>query len=176
MTPYAVLVGPPGAGKTSVGRRLAELLELPFADTDDLIEEQVGKSIPDIFIEDGEAVFREHERRVVADALRTRAGILALGGGAILDPDTRAALAPHRVVLLTVGLTAASPRVGFTGSRPLLLGSPRRKWLTLMQEREPLYNEVADLTVATDELTVNEVAEVVLHETRRMETDGNDHS
>lgn len=176
MKPYAVLVGPPGAGKSSVGRRLAELLNLDFADTDDLIEARVGKPIPDIFIEDGEAVFREHERNVVADALRTRAGILALGGGAILDPATRADLAEHTVVLLTVGLAAAAPRVGFSGSRPLLLGSPRRQWLTLMQEREPLYQEVADLTVATDELTVNEAAEVVLHETRRMENDDNDHS
>lgn len=173
---HAVLVGPPGAGKSSVGRRLAELLDLPFADTDDLIEARVGKTIPDIFVEDGEATFREHERAVVHEALATREGILALGGGAILDPATRADLANHRVVLLTVGLTAASPRVGFSGGRPLLLGSPRRQWLTLMQQREPLYQEVADLTVATDELTVNEAAEVVLHETSRMEIDDNDHS
>lgn len=164
MRPAAVLIGPPGAGKSTVGRRLAELLDLPFADTDDMIEERAAKSISDIFIEDGEAAFRELERSAVHDALATHTGVLSLGGGAIMDEATRAELHHHRVVYLTVGLAAASPRVGFTRNRPLLLGSPRRQWLALLQQREPLYREVATLTVATDDLTVNEVAEVVLAE------------
>lgn len=168
MKPYVVLIGPPGAGKSSVGRRLAELLELPFADTDEMIEATAGKEISDIFIDDGEPAFRQLEKVAVADALATHEGVLSLGGGAIMDDDTRAALHEHRVVFLTVGLAAASPRVGFTRNRPLLIGSPRRQWLTLFQQREPLYREVSDLTVETDELTINEVAEVVLEELHRM--------
>lgn len=177
MKPYVVLIGPPGAGKSSVGRRLAELLDLPFADTDEMIEETAGKAIPDIFIEDGEARFRAYERDAVQAALAAHPGVLSLGGGAVMNDDTRRELHDHRVVFLTVGLAAASPRVGFSRNRPLLLGSPRKQWLQLFQQREPLYLEVADLTVATDELSVNEVAEVVLSETRRMETeDGHSNS
>lgn len=174
MRPYVVLVGPPGAGKSSVGQRLAELLDLDFADTDQMIEETSGKAISDIFIEDGEAKFREYERHAVLAALDEHPGVLSLGGGAIMDATTREELHKHRVVFLTVGLAAASPRVGFSRNRPLLLGSPRKQWLQLFQQREPLYLEVTDLTVATDELNVNEVAEVVLSELRRMDHDGND--
>lgn len=177
MKPYVVLIGPPGAGKSSVGRRLAELLDLPFADTDEMIEETAGKAISDIFIEDGEACFRSYERDAVHAALGAHPGVLSLGGGAVMNEDTRRELHAHRVVFLTVGLAAASPRVGFSRNRPLLLGSPRKQWLQLFQQREPLYLEIADLTVATDELSVNEVAEVVLSETRRMETeDGHSNS
>lgn len=177
MTPHVVLIGPPGAGKSSVGRRLAELLELPFLDTDEVVEETAGKAISDIFIEDGEPRFRELEHQAVTGALETHDGVLSLGGGAIMNDDTRGRLSDHRVVFLTVGLAAASPRVGFTRNRPLLIGSPRRQWLQLFQQREPLYREVADLTVETDELTVNEVAEVVLSELNRMDgQDGNGHS
>lgn len=169
MSPHVVLIGPPGAGKSSVGRRLAELLDLPFTDTDEMVEERAGKSISDIFVDDGEAAFRAHERQAVHTALHTHTGVVSLGGGAIMDDTTRADLADRRVVYLRVGLAAASPRVGFTRNRPLLLGSPRRQWLALLQQREPLYREVATLTVATDELTVNEVAEVVLSELHRMD-------
>ena len=169
MRPYIVLIGPPGAGKTSVGRRLSSLLDLPFADTDEMIEATAGKPISDIFIEDGEPHFRELEREAVRTALREHQGVLSLGGGAVMNDETRADLEHHRVVFLTLGLAAASPRVGFSRSRPLLLGSPRRQWLQLFQQREPLYLQVSDLTVATDDLTVNEVAEIVLSETRRMD-------
>lgn len=172
MRPYVVLVGPPGAGKSSVGRRLAEILDLPFVDTDETVQEAAGKSISDIFIEEGEGRFRELEREAVHAALESETGVLALGGGAIMNPATADALAHHRVVFLTVGLTAASPRVGFSRSRPLLLGSPRKQWLQLFQQREPLYERAADLTVSTDGLTINEVAEVALVELRRMDEDG----
>lgn len=177
MKPYVVLIGPPGAGKSSVGRRLAELLDVPLADTDEMVEESAQKAISEIFIDDGEPVFREYERHAVHKALTTHPGVLSLGGGAIMNEETRAALHDHRVVFLTVGLAAASPRVGFSRNRPLLIGSPRRQWLQLFQQREPLYLEVADLTVATDELTVNEVAEVLLSEMGRMdEEDGHGNS
>lgn len=177
MKPFVVLIGPPGAGKSSSGKRLAELLELSFADTDDLIEAKAGKAIPDIFIEDGEPVFRDLERNVVQEALVSHPGVLALGGGAVMNPQTKELLSKHRVVFLTVGLAAASPRVGFARNRPLLIGSPRRQWLQLFAQREPVYKEISDLTVATDELSVNEVAEVLLSELRRMEdAGGNNHS
>lgn len=175
MSPHVVLIGPPGAGKSSVGRRLADILDLEFADTDEMIERAAGKPIPDIFFDDGEPHFRDLERTAVKRALAEESGVLSLGGGAIMNPDTRAELSGQRVVFLTVGLAAASPRVGFSRNRPLLIGSPRRQWLQLFQEREPLYREVADLTVATDELTINEAAEVVLSELLRMDEDGHPH-
>ncbi|MBV9292983.1 MAG: shikimate kinase, partial [Frankiales bacterium] len=125
MTPAVVLVGPPGAGKSTVGRLVAESLGVDFRDTDDDVEAAAGKSVSDIFIEDGEGAFRELERTAVAEALATHPGVLALGGGAVLDAGTRRALAAHRVVWLSVGLADASTRVGFARSRPLLVVNPR---------------------------------------------------
>lgn len=157
-----VLIGPPGAGKTTTGRRIAASLDVPFIDTDAAIEATTGMKIPEIFIDHGEAYFRERERAAVITALGRESGVVSLGGGAILDPRTRDDLADHTVVLLMVGLAAAAPRVGLTGSRPLLLGSPRREWLRLMREREPLYRGCADLTVDTDDADPDEVARRVL--------------
>lgn len=158
----AVLVGPPGAGKSTIGRLVAEVLEVPFADTDAIVEQTSGRTISDIFIVDGEEVFREMERRAVQEALVTHEGVLALGGGAILDERTRADLAAHTVVFLSVGLADAAKRVGLNTARPLLVGSPRRQWQELMQARRPLYLEVADAEVSTAGLSPTQSRDAVL--------------
>lgn len=158
----AVLVGPPGAGKSTIGRKVAEVLEVPFTDTDTLVEQETGRAISDIFITDGEETFRSMERQAVRRALREHDGIVALGGGAVLDADTRADLAGHTVVFLSVGLADAAKRVGLNQSRPLLLGSPRRQWQQLMDARRPLYLEVADVEVSTAGLTPDQSRDAVL--------------
>ena len=150
MAPRAVFVGAPGAGKTTVGAAVAELLGVPFADTDVLIEERAGKPIPEIFIDDGEDVFRALEREVVASALAGFDGVLALGGGAILHEGTRELLAAQTVVFLSVQLSDAVKRVGLSGGRPLLSVNPRATLKYLMDQRRPLYAAVATHTVATD--------------------------
>ena len=158
MAPVCVLVGPPGAGKTTTGVTLAELLGVAFTDTDAVIERTAGKSIPDIFVDDGEAAFRALERTAVAETLESFDGVLALGGGAILDERTRAALAGHTVVFLSVELADAVKRVGLGAGRPLLSINPRATLKHLMEQRRPLYAEVATHTVATDGRTPAEVA------------------
>jgi shikimate kinase len=150
MAPAAVLVGVMGAGKTTVGAAVAEALGLPFADTDTIIEERAGKPIPEIFVDEGEAAFRALEREVVAETLATFGGVLALGGGAILDDSTRKLLAGHTVVYLSVELTDALKRVGLGAGRPLLAINPRATLKYLLEQRRPLYLEVATHTVVTD--------------------------
>ncbi|GAB1693058.1 shikimate kinase [Krasilnikovia sp. M28-CT-15] len=161
MAPVCVLVGPPGAGKSTVGQALATLLGVPFADTDALIEATAGKPIPDIFVEDGEPAFRALERVAVADALAGFEGVLALGGGAIMDDGTRTALAAHRVVYLSVELGDAVKRVGLGAGRPMLSVNPRATLKYLMDQRRPLYESVATHTVATDGRTPQEIAELL---------------
>jgi shikimate kinase len=158
MTPAVVLVGPPGAGKSTVGRLVAGALGVEFRDTDDDVEAAAGKSVSDIFIEDGEEAFRALERSAVAQALAAHAGVLSVGGGAVLDSGTRQNLAGHRVVWLSVGLTDASSRVGFATSRPLLVVNPRAELKRLLDERREFYAEVAGHTIETDGRSPDEVA------------------
>ena len=156
--PRVVLVGPMGAGKTTVAGLLGEQWGLPVRDTDADVEAQAGKSVSDIFVEDGEETFRRLEADAVARALAEHTGVLALGGGAVLDPATRELLAGHRVVFLQVGLSEAVKRVGLGIGRPLLLGNIRARIKALLDERAPIYAEVATHTVDTDERSAADVA------------------
>ncbi|QCB93638.1 shikimate kinase [Cellulomonas shaoxiangyii] len=164
--PRVVLVGPPGAGKSTVGAALAQRWRLTVRDTDADVERTAGKPIGEIFVDDGEPRFRALERDAVQAALAEHDGVLALGGGAVLDPGTRAALAAYRagggvVVFLDVSLAHAAPRVGLNRSRPLLLGNPRARWQALMEARRPVYEEVATVRVPTDGLRPADVAEAI---------------
>ncbi|MGI5487006.1 shikimate kinase [Microtetraspora malaysiensis] len=149
--PAAVLIGPPGSGKSTVGTLLAEHLGVGFRDTDADVEAVAGKSVSDVFVEDGEERFRELEAAAVRAALEEHDGVLSLGGGAILDPATQEALAGHRVVYLQVKLDQAVKRVGLGSARPLLVLNPRSQLRRLMEERRPIYERLARVTVATDE-------------------------
>ena len=162
MSPVVVLVGAPGAGKTTVAGELGQRLDVAVRDTDADVEKQVGSSVQDIFVTDGEARFRELEAEAVAAALVEHDGVLALGGGAVTTPAIRQALQGHRVVFLDVGLTEAAARVGLGTSRPLLLGNVRATLKALLDERRPLYEEVSVHIVQTDGRTPTEVVEAVL--------------
>lgn len=159
--PRVVLIGSMGAGKTTVGELLAERWGVGFRDTDADVVAAEGRAIADIFVEDGEPHFRALERAAVRTALAEHAGVLALGGGAVLDPGTRALLADHTVVFLQVGLADAVKRVGLGTSRPLLLGGVRSRIKTLLDERTPVYTELARLVVPTDGRTPAEVAATI---------------
>jgi len=160
--PRVVLIGSMGAGKTTVGGLVAAALGLDFLDTDLVVERVAGKPVAEIFVDDGEAHFRDLERAAVAEALADYQGVLALGGGAVLDEGTRALLADQPVVFLKVGLSDAASRVGLGVSRPPLLGNVRGRIKQLLDERTPIYTSVARHTVATDGLSAAEVADLVL--------------
>jgi shikimate kinase len=161
MTPVLVLVGPPGAGKTVVGELLAKRRGVDFRDTDRDIEATAGATITEIFVDAGEARFRELEREAVRRALDEHEGVLALGGGAVISAETRTLLAGHRVAFLDVSLAPAAERVGLNRSRPLLAVNPRATLTRLLGERRPFYEEVATITVTTDDRTPEEVADAV---------------
>lgn len=160
--PRAVLVGPMGAGKTTVARLLADAWGVAARDTDQDVEAAEGRSVSDIFVDSGEAHFRRLEAAAVATALAEHDGVLALGGGAVLDPATRERLAGHPVVFLRVGLADAVKRVGLGTSRPLLVGGVRSRVKALLDERAPVYESVATLVVDTDGRTPQQVADEIL--------------
>jgi shikimate kinase len=162
MAPVAVFVGAPGAGKTTVGAAVAARLGVPFADSDALIEATAGKPIPEIFFDDGEDAFRLLERTAIAEALAEFGGVLALGGGAILNEQTRELLAGQTVVYLSVELSDAVKRVGLGSGRPLLAVNPRATLKYLLDQRRPLYASVATHTVSTDGRAPEEIADEIV--------------
>jgi shikimate kinase len=165
-----VLIGPPTAGKSSVGALLARELGVPFADTDDAVAAAAGKPVGDIFVDDGELVFRELERAAVARGLETIAapgasgtpgpagGVLALGSGAVLDPDVRRMIAGRFVVYLEAGFATVAKRTGMDRPRVVIPGNPRGRLRAMLEERRPVYAELATITVATDDMAPEEVA------------------
>lgn len=164
MAPKLVLMGPMGAGKTTVGREVAARLSLTFADTDALIEADQGKSVGEIFVEDGEPHFRLVEESIVIDALLSETGVLSLGGGSVMNDEVAKALqsSPAKKIFLDISLAAVSPRVGFDNARPLLMVNPRQKWAELMNLRRPTYESLADLTIEVSEKSVAEITDQIV--------------
>ncbi|MFD3881223.1 3-dehydroquinate synthase [Streptomyces microflavus] len=160
--PLVVLVGPMGVGKSTVGELLAARLGTTYRDTDADVVAEAGKPIAEIFYDEGEEHFRALERRAVAAALAGHAGVLSLGGGAVMDGATRELLADRPVVYLSMDVDEAVRRVGLGAARPLLAVNPRRQWRELMDARRHLYEEVARTVVATDENTPEEVAQAII--------------
>jgi len=156
-----VLIGPPTAGKSSVGPLLAAELGVPFADTDDLVAIAAGKPVGDIFVDDGEHVFRELERSAVARGLEVtgrEGGVLALGSGAVLDLDVRRMIAGRLVVYLEAGFATVAKRTGMDRPRVVIPGNPRGRLRAMLEERHPIYAELAAITVPTDDMAPEEVA------------------
>ena len=162
-----VLIGPPSAGKSSVGALLAAELGVQFADTDDLVAAAAGKPVGDIFVDDGEPVFRELERAAVARVLESAVapgasspdgGVLALGSGAVLDPDVRRMIAGRPIVYLETGFAAVAKRTGMDRPRVVIPGNPRGMLRAMLEERRPVYAELATITVPTDDMAPEEVA------------------
>jgi shikimate kinase len=159
-----ILIGPPGSGKSTIGRALSRKLNISFTDTDDLIEVRAGSSISQIFIDRGEPWFRELEEAVLKEELARLDGVLSLGGGAPLSETAQELLRriDDAVVYLDVSLATAAPRVGFNRDRPLLLNNPRGAWQELMDKRRPIYEALATYVVKVDERAPKEiVAEIV---------------
>ncbi|MDQ0603297.1 shikimate kinase [Streptomyces canus] len=160
--PQVVLVGPMGVGKSTVGQLLAARLGVGYRDTDDDIVAEQGRTIAEIFVDEGEPVFRAIEKAAVRRALTEHDGVLALGGGSILDEDTRALLAGQRVVYLSMDVEEAVQRTGLNAARPLLAVNPRKQWRELMEARRHLYEGIATAVVATDGRTPEEVTQAAL--------------
>jgi shikimate kinase len=156
--PVAVLIGPPGAGKTSVGPLLAERLGTSFRETDADISAAAGQPVSDIFIEQGEPAFRQLEREAAARALREHGGVLALGSGAVLDPDIQHRLEGLPVIYLAAGFATIARRMGLDRPRVVIPGNPRGRLRAMLEERRPLYEQLATATVETDDLDPDELA------------------
>ena len=164
MAPRVILIGPMGSGKTTIGQLLASELEIPFRDTDHVIEEKSGKSVSDIFLEDGEDEFRILEKKVLRDELLSDDTVLALGGGAPISIDAQSALRAiaSPVVYLDISLATVAPRIGFNRERPLLLHNPRGQWQTLMEARRPIYESIADTVIDVNDKSESEIVSLIL--------------
>jgi len=161
-----ILVGPPGSGKTSIGKLLAKKKNLIHVDTDQEIETRTGRKISDIFLEDGESGFRKIEREVVLESLELDSAVISLGGGSILDGEVSKKLENEKcVVYLEVSISNAAPRVGFNTDRPLLVANPRQQWLRLFEQRRDIYESLGKFRVSTDnkkpKLVVEEILELI---------------
>ncbi|WP_406278900.1 shikimate kinase [Nocardia sp. NBC_00881] len=162
-TPRVVLVGPPGAGKSTIGRKLARELGVELYDTDAGIERETGRTIPEIFAEDGEPEFRRIEEGVVRRAILAQRGVVSLGGGAVLSANTRALLRNRTVVYLEISVAEGLRRTGASTQRPLLNGADAAaKYRQLMRTRRPLYREVATVRVRTDSRSPSRVVRMIM--------------
>ena len=167
MPPRVILIGPMGSGKTTIGQLVAQRLDIPFRDTDQVIEESSGRTVSDIFLEDGEEAFRVLEKGVLRDELLSDGTVLALGGGAPISIDAQSALRAIAtpVIYLDISLATVAPRIGFNRDRPLLLHNPRGQWQTLMEARRPIYESIADTVIEVNTKTeidiVDEILEVI---------------
>ncbi len=164
MSNQIILIGPPGAGKSTIGHSLAKKLKVKFADTDSLIEAKLEKKISDIFVDLGEPVFRTQELIVLAEVLQSDSGVISLGGGAPISPQAQELLRNSGaiVIFLDISLGKAAARVGFNRDRPLLLGNPRAQWNELMNSRRPIYESLATAVVPVDDRSVNEICADIL--------------
>jgi shikimate kinase len=164
MAPRVILIGPMGSGKTTIGQLVASKLGIAFRDTDHVIEGRAGKSVSDIFLEDGEDEFRILEKKVLRDELLSDDTVLALGGGAPISVDAQSALRAiaSPVIYLDISLATVAPRIGFNRDRPLLLHNPRGQWQTLMEARRPIYESIADSVIDVNDKSGSEIVTLIL--------------
>ena len=164
MPPRVILIGPMGSGKTTIGQLVAAHLDITFRDTDHVIEERSGRTVADIFLEDGEDSFRLLEKAVLRDELLSDETVLALGGGAPISMDAQSALRAiaSPVIYLDISLATVAPRIGFNRDRPLLLHNPRGQWQTLMEARRPIYESIADTVIDVNTKSESDIVSEIL--------------
>jgi shikimate kinase len=158
-----LLIGPPGAGKSTIGVALAKELSIDFIDTDQEVERETGKTITDIFVVDGETHFRAIELETLRKVLTLESGVISLGGGAPISQEAQEVIeqSNSHTVFLDVSLATAAPRVGFNRDRPLLLGNPRAQWQALSDNRRPIYEKLADDAIKVDDMSVVQIVDEI---------------
>jgi shikimate kinase len=159
-----VLIGPPGSGKSTVGRALSRRLKLSFFDTDSMIEEKAQKKIGEIFVDEGEDTFRNLEYMVLQEVLQLPNCVVSLGGGAPIKEQSQALITSSNVfvVFLDISLASAAPRVGFNRDRPLLLGNPRAQWQALNEIRRPIYQSLASMSIKVDDMSIEDIVSQIV--------------